>query len=301
LTGDGVSEIGWTSQAGRYSIKFCAADDGVIGIEEVFDPEPRPDGGLSSIAVKPSQRAGAFIGLRNSREGETYADYRAITQDLVDSRFVSLSVAALREDSLVVPRPELDSEGRGMAAVLGLWRGAALPEFEQLDDFLHRCVPELKQVLAQPAPEAGKQRLYFRRNDGETFDAQHTSDGVLCFTALAMHAIAAPKGVLVFIEEPEQAIHPRRLHDFVDLLRTIHRERGTQFVMATHSRVLLDNFRDEPEAVLLFRWSPEGTRVKRLADIPDLADALHRSPPGEMLESGFFNQPFDDEPSTKRS
>ena len=57
--------------------------------------------------------------------------------------------------------------------------------------------------------------------------------------------------------------------------------------------VLLDNFRDEPDAVVLFRWTPEGTRVRRLSDIPDLADALHRASPGEMLEAGFFNQPFD--------
>ena len=47
---------------------------------------------------------------------------------------------------------------------------------------------------------------------------------------------------------------------------------------------------------MLFRWTEEGTRVRRLADIPDLAEALHRAPPGDLLQAGFFSQPFQPAP-----
>ena len=98
------------------------------------------------------------------------------------------------------------------------------------------------QAYHLPANVDGFQRLAFRRTDGQEFDAQHISDGVLCFTALAMHAIDAPPGAVIFIEEPEQAIHPRRIHDLVELLRGFVHDRRSQFVIATHSRVQLDNF-----------------------------------------------------------
>jgi predicted ATPase len=109
-----------------------------------------------------------------------------------------------------------------------------------------------------------------------------------------MHALDAGAGQMLFIEEPEQSIHPRRLRDLVDLLKELVASKGCQFVIATHSPVLLNAFRDEPEAIVLFRRSETGTRVKRLEDIPELRKALQDedAPPGEMLASGFFNQEF---------
>ncbi|WP_233602158.1 MULTISPECIES: AAA family ATPase [Corallococcus] len=209
-----------------------------------------------------------------------------------NTRFIKLSLGALRADSEVIPEPEIGSDGRGLAAVIGLWRGAMPEKVEALSGFLSRCLPEMKDVLVRPAPTPGHQRLWFRQRDGLEFDAEHVSDGVLAFTALAMHALSAEKGQLLCVEEPEQSIHPKRLRELVDLLKDIVRERGCQFIIATHSTVLLNAFRDETEAILLFRRSETGTRVKRLSDVPELVEALQQAPPGELLETGAFSAAF---------
>jgi hypothetical protein len=69
-------------------------------------------------------------------------------------------------------------------------------------------------------------------------------------------------------------------------------DKKCQFIIATHAPALLDEFRDQPEAILLFRRGPNGSIVRPLTKVPDLVKALDRTKPGEMLASGFFNDGF---------
>ena len=66
-------------------------------------------------------------------------------------------------------------------------------------------------------------------------------------------------------------------------------DRKCQFLIATHSRVLVDEFRDEPEAILRFRRTKDGTCIERASDLPALLDALRASTPGDLLQSNLFN------------
>jgi predicted ATPase len=212
---------------------------------------------------------------------------------MVQARELKLTTPGLRGDAAVVPDPVLGPDGSGMAAVLGFWRGAKLDRAEELDAFIRSCLPEVARVLVKPGPKPGEQRLWVKQTDGEEFDAAHVSDGVLSFIALAMHAIDAEPGALLFVEEPEQSIHPRRLHDLMELFRAIVYKRKCQIVAVTHSSVLLHELKDEPEAILLFRRGDKGTRVNALSDFPDLMEALgsRKADPGDMLINGFLNEP----------
>jgi predicted ATPase len=220
-----------------------------------------------------------------------------ILRSIEGSRLIKLETRALREDADAVETPTLEPSGRGAAALLNLWKGAEDPLGKELSDLVRSCLPEVSAILSQPAPDR-KVRLWVRQQDGERFDARHCSDGVLSFIGLCMHALLAGPGALMMVEEPEHSIHPRRLHQYVELLRRLARDRGCQFVIATHSPVLLNEFRDEPEAILLFNRSKSGTRVRKLSDVPDLAATLAerdagdsgdgRPSPGLMLQDGFF-------------
>lgn len=235
----------------------------------------------------------AFVrDLDQSTDPSYRARHLPLVQPILDSRFAKLSIEPLRQDSEVVPDPQLGSDGSGLAAVLGLWRGSDPDRSEALDQFLRSALPEVKRALVKPAPKKSYQRLWIEQKDGEQFDAPHLSDGLLYFTALAMHALSAPPGAILFIEEPEICVHPRRLKDLVDLFRRLVQERGCQLVIATHSPILLDQFRDEPEAIVLFQRGEKGTQVRRLSDDPKLVAALDKAEPGLMLANGFFNEPF---------
>lgn len=218
--------------------------------------------------------------------------FQGLVRSIVSSAEIKLSLGALRQDAEVVPTPRLGVDGSNLAAVLGLWRGSDPDRADHLHEFVRRSIPEIKHVFVKPSPQPAYQRLWFQQTDGQQFDAGHVSDGVLFFTALAMRAIEAEPGSLLFIEEPEQCIHPRRLGMIVDLFRQIVAERKCQIVVVSHSPALLDEFRDEPEAIVLFRRGENGTQVKQLAELPTLVEALRDAQPGEMLANGFFDAPF---------
>lgn len=113
------------------------------------------------------------------------------------------------------------------------------------------------------------------------------------FLGMAVHLISADAGQILFLEEPETGIHPRRLGELVDLLRVVA-DAGRQVVLSTHSPTLLDYFRDVPESIVLFRRGPNGSRVKRLSEVDALMRALeeHDGRPGGMLADGFFHDGF---------
>ena len=215
-----------------------------------------------------------------------------IVRPLARSRDIKLSLEVLRQDSQFATAPVLGPDGSQIAAVLSLWRSAYPERAEMLDEILRECLPEIRFVLAMPAPQGNLFRLWFRQVDGEMFDAEHVSDGVLLFTALAMHAIDAEPGSVLFLEEPEQSIHPRRIHEVFDLFQRIVERQQCQFVIATHSPILVNELRDDPEAILLFRRGEQGSVVTSLASVPRLVEALHKAEPGELLANGFFNDPL---------
>ena len=159
----------------------------------------------------------------------------------------------------------------------------------EFNEIIAKCLPEMKGVLVR-CEQAGMVRVLFEQRDGERFDSTQVSDGVVVFAGLIAHALSAPPKALVLIEEPERAIHPQRLAEFVDLLRTIVQQHQTQFIMATHSPALLNQFRDEPDAILTFRRGSRGTVIHRLSDMKDLESTLARVDPGELLANGFFNE-----------
>lgn len=306
-SGNGAMAIEWESEAGRYYGSHQRPEGRSPGVvEERFQPagtvawrkseDILPPLGHQFDPVYPFQTLQVMTipGFRRP------PDLWPIVAPIVGSRDVKISLTSVRADSLFGPDARLREDGSHLATVINVWRSAYPERAEQLEAILRTYLPEIRRVLASPAPASGATngngeamvRLWFEQTDGERFDAMHVSDGVLFFTALAAQVIDAEERALIFIEEPEQSIHPRRLHDLVELLRDVGAKRGCQFIIATHSPVLLDEFRDEPEAILLFRRSEQGTVVRPLAEVETLRDALEKTRPGEMLASGFFNEPL---------
>lgn len=299
--------FGWTSDAGRYATGFTSWRLGWISAGEVLHHEQLGpawsigddktlrfafDTGSFDIEAEGFSRLMSNIRALARSEDRAAVPFRDVVAPLIHAREVKLQIQALRQDAEVVPQPRLTSDGAGLAAVLGLWRGSDPDRAEQLHDFVRRSLPEIKHVFVKPSPEPAYQRLWVQQTDGQQFDAQHVSDGVLFFMALAMHAVAAEPGSVLFVEEPEQCIHPRRLGMIMELFREIVARRGCQVVVVTHSPVLLDELRDEPESIVLFRRGESGTVVRPLTEVPRLVDALRDAEPGEMLANGFFDEPF---------
>ena len=225
------------------------------------------------------------------------ANVEALMSPVFNARHVHPFVTDLKADNQLAANVSIGPQGSNLSALVAHW---ILEEPEKAAEFnatLAKCLPEMRGVHAR-CVQPGMVRLEFEQRDGERFDSTQVSDGVLIFAGLIAHSIEAPRGALVLMEEPERGIHPRRLVELVDILRTLVHERGVQFIMATHSPALINQFRDEPEAILAFSRSANGTMIRRISDLPELTETLTRTDPGELLASGFFNEP-EPPPTTK--
>ena len=207
------------------------------------------------------------------------------------SQLVHLKADSIRAANQLNPGVVVGTDGSQLAAVVANWTLEFPETLAEFTDIVRRCIPEMKRVFTRSS-SAGHVKLMFEQVDGEQFEAHEVSDGVVLFAGLIAHALEAPPNALVLLEEPERGLHPRRLNELVDLLRTLVERRKTQFVMATHSPALLNVLRDEPEAILLFRRTPNGTEIRQLSEVPELAESLTRADPGELLSEGAFNEGF---------
>lgn len=298
-SGDGVMKIAWSSALGGYSTSIVNRPEGACLLEESLDParvegwriKAGPDGRASLGGGK--QYHEPMAALRYFLSGDRAEVQAPVVDPVRNARLINLRVEALRKDSMVQKEPKISESGEGLASLIGYWSGAEPERKRELDDFIHECLPEVKDLLIKPADEPGHQRLWVRQANGESFDAGHVSDGVLFFIGVATHVISAGPGSVLLVEEPESSIHPRRIHSLVELMRRMVHDRECQIIMTSHSRVLLDDFRDEPESILIFGRADSGTMVTPLSEREDLVDQLHNAPPGDMIESGFFEEPFD--------
>jgi predicted ATPase len=291
--------VQWESGEARANFEIAVQGKPKVILERLFQPgsdwvreadhpswKPQSKSGVPNIGVPDGLLLTSREAARQIRE----PSFERLFSPIEGCRMVKLSLDALRRPAPVVAEPALDLEGAGLAAVLGFWRGASDPKAQELDDFLARSMPEIRRAIVKPGPAPGTQQVWVRQQDGEEFPATEVADGVLFAIGLAAHAILAGSESLLLVEEPEQCIHPRRLGDVVDLFRRVVSERMCQIIIATHSPILLDEFRDEPECILLFRRGPGGTLVNPLTKFPTLVDSLRDVRPGELLAQGFFNE-----------
>lgn len=162
---------------------------------------------------------------------------------------------------------------------------------------LERIVEITRAIVGLPSavePREAEDRFYFlQREPGLEFAVHQigVSSGTLRVLALVTALHAKPGANLIGIEGPENYIHPTALAAFLDHLRDV--QDRIQFMVTTHSPLLLD-FLNTPEAVrVVQRDSQEGTTVKDPVDPDRVRRALEASGfgLGEFYETkGFGSQ-----------
>ena len=116
--------------------------------------------------------------------------------------------------------------------------------------------------------------------------ATRLSDGTMRFIALLTILCHPRPPELICIEEPELAMHPDVMHLLADLLRSASER--TQVIVTTHSPDLVDQFTDDPDAVLVCERGFEGdTQLKRLSR-DELKAWLDEYRLGEMWRKGVI-------------
>ena len=116
-----------------------------------------------------------------------------------------------------------------------------------------------------------------------TISAFRLSDGTLRWLALLTILLHPSPPPLVCLEEPELGLHPDAIRMLAELL-TQASER-MQLIVTTHSDALVDQFTDQPDAVIVFDKEEGVTKMTRLKK-ERLTSWLERYSLGQLWRTG---------------
>jgi len=132
--------------------------------------------------------------------------------------------------------------------------------------------------------EGGTVQVFFHeRSLINPVPATRLSDGTLrylCLLAVLCHPSPPP---LLCIEEPELGLHPDVMPTLARLLKAASER--CQLVVTTHSDILVDEFSDQPESVVVCEKSEGQTSMKRL-DGQTLREWLEKYRLGQLWTQG---------------
>jgi predicted ATPase len=193
------------------------------------------------------------------------------------------------EGSTVSNTLELEPQGRNLFTVLRNWRDQS--EHEQRFTFvmegMAECFPGFKRLdFVGWGPRQGAELP--QPGSSDKLQPSDWSDGFLSALCLLTAAASVENGVLA-IDELENSLHPELIVRMMELLREWSRKKDVTVILATHSPVVLDQFRDEPERV--FVMDPNAEKNPIALDTLKKRDWLQHFSIGDLYAHGEVGSP----------
>lgn len=181
----------------------------------------------------------------------------AVAEEMRSWRFMALEPGLIRAADDKDEEPRLAGSGAHLPALLA----------SQVEARGERAYEDLRLALLglldlrglEVQPNGDFLELRAQVGDGPVLPARALSDGTLRMLVFGALATASQYSGAVFIEEPENGVHPGLLHHLLDLLRLMAQDRDDvprQVVINTHSPYLVqDVIEDQADDVLCaVRW-----------------------------------------------
>lgn len=191
---------------------------------------------------------------------------------------------------------ELASNGGNLAAVLASWREKQPAAFAALEKEFLRLMPEFSALELRAGPGATVELgARLKVNGHALVAADSLSQGTLYLLAILVLAFAPAPPAVVCLEEADRGMHPRSLREVRDALYRLSypqdagmERAAVQVITTTHSPYLLDQFREQPEEVILA--SKQGTEAsfERLSDRADIMELMKEAHLGDLWYSGIL-------------
>lgn len=177
------------------------------------------------------------------------------------------------------PRRWLESDGANLGLVLN-WLRRKPADKRRLLENLRELYDDIEDY--DVFVEGGTVQVFLQES-GYAIPATRLSDGTLRYLCLLAILCFPKPPPLVCIEEPELGLHPDILPTIARLLQEASTR--TQLVVTTHSDILVDQFTQEPESVVVCEKSEGQTTMKRL-DSDRLSRWLEKYRLGELWTKG---------------
>ncbi len=198
-----------------------------------------------------------------------------------------LSADAARGQPEAGPRERLSRTGDNLANVVQHLSEQHPNRLREIFRIMSERVPHVERVESTVMQDG---RLLLQIKDApfeHPILARFASDGTLKMLAylVLLHDPSPPP--FIGIEEPENFLHPRLLHELGEECR--HAGERTQLLVTTHSRDFLDSVRPE-EVRVLWRDEHGYTQASRVYDLPGVREFVETGASlGDLWMEGYFN------------
>ena len=187
----------------------------------------------------------------------------AAKEEMRNWKFLQLNPQALREPTRqdLGIRDTITQQGANLAAALHRIKISDPYALKSISRRLNNMLPYLTEVDVLD-DKANKQFIIrVRSEDGREFSSRVLSEGTLRLLTLCVFQHDDKHNGLMCFEEPENGIHPARLHEMAQLLAELSVDFTTteatplrQVLVNTHSPVLVEQFFDISRFPVLTVW-----------------------------------------------
>ena len=211
----------------------------------------------------------------------------AALRDFIMGWHVSyLSAEGARGQPEAGPHERLTRTGANLANVIQYLSERHPERLERIFDTLRARVPRIERVLADTMQDG---RLLLQIKDAP-FDhpvlARFASDGTLKMLAYLVLLYDPEPPPFIGIEEPENFLHPRLLHNVGEECRAASAR--TQLLVTTHSPFFLDALRPQ-EVRVLWRNQHGHTRTRRIDELRGVSEFVEAGAKlGDLWMEGQF-------------
>ena len=205
---------------------------------------------------------------------------------MANTRVYQLAPLEGRRPGVPTPNPDLERHGANLPAfVAQLRKNPAV--WSAILETMRRVVPGLDDIDTDFTPDRRLALRFHESNVGRPWASEDVSDGTIQTLAL-LAALYDPRTGFVLIEEPENAVHPWIVRNFVEACRSAG---GKQIVLTTHSPALINTL--VPGEVLVASRSHGETNITPLVDLDPGAQSLWADGVArvfDILDTGWLSE-----------
>lgn len=208
---------------------------------------------------------------------------RSVTSEMSPAILIRLDADALRRVSGLLPKHQLKefltSRGTGLPGVYQYIQGQGGDTYRAIESRARDLFPTINAIRVVPSSPS-ELMLEVELRDGIRVLAPSMSDGLLYYLAFAAIRHVFPSGTFL-IEEPENGLHPARIRDVIRILRDFVEQNQAQVIVATHSPLVVNEFRPD-EVTVVTRTVQEGTKAVLIKDTPHFERRSKTAELGEL-------------------
>ncbi|MFO0590213.1 MAG: AAA family ATPase [Polyangiaceae bacterium] len=164
----------------------------------------------------------------------------------------------------------LAENGRNLWSVLANWKSSPLRYKGQFEAVLSAAKKAFPELISTIEFDRGLTFLYPPgvSDPDSGLPPSRAAEGLLTGLLHLTAVIGAKSGGIVAIDEMENQLHPHAIRSLIETMRKQAEEKNLTVILTTHSPVVLNSFRDEPEQVYVFdRSRPDLAQPAAMTDL----------------------------------